>query len=180
MNKLLYVFLIISLFGCKKAVVYGEKPKKLDKDINYRTGVIYFKNERLDVRYLEVQDYIRKDSSSDIIFYLHGFNRTELEWVEENGFGKIFYNVIKENPKLKSFTVVSISIGGTYLFIDHAPSPYYLDMETFFFNKLVPYFKNKLAKNGKIYLIGHDFSWNWNWILLGNSASVITSWLSGI
>ncbi len=154
-SLLLFLFFVVLISGCKKYIQPGIPPAHLDNDIKYKRGRVYFKKERLEVKYLYVKDYIRKDCP-DIIFYLHGIYTDELEWVERNGFGTMFYNIIKENPEFKSFTVVSISLGGAYLFIQGAPYPFNADMETFFTGSIVPYFKKMLSKNGKVYLIGHS------------------------
>jgi len=162
---LLSIIFLFLLSSCKKFIQQGEKPAELDKEIPYKSGKVFFEEEKLELKYVSVENYIRKDSD-DIIFYLHGINRSELEWIEENGFGKMFYNVLKENPDLKSYTVISITLGGTYLFIEGAPSPYNTDLETFFFKKIVPYFKEKYSKKGNIYLIGHSLG-GFNALILG-------------
>jgi S-formylglutathione hydrolase FrmB len=152
---LLSIISLIFLSGCRKLISEGEKPKSIQKEIPYKSGSTFFKEENLEVKYITVENFLKKDSN-DIIFYLHGLNRTEFEWVEENGFGKNFYEVVKENPDIKSFTVVSISMGGVYLFIDGAPYPYSAVLESFFLNKIIPFFKQKYSKTGNVYLIGHS------------------------
>jgi pimeloyl-ACP methyl ester carboxylesterase len=159
------IILLLFFTGCKKFIPEGVMPSKLEKDIPYQSGKVYFKDERIELKYLAVQNYVKKDCE-DIIFYFHGFNRTEYEWMEANGFGKMFYNVIKENAELRSFTVVSITIGGMYLFIDGAPEPFSADLESLFINKIVPYFKEKYSKSGNVYLIGHSLG-GFNALMLG-------------
>lgn len=157
MKKLLIFLILFTLTftNCKKIIRPGRKPRKISKIIPYKSNSIYFEEERLNVNYLYVENYLKKDSD-DIIFFLHGIYRTEFEWVEEKGFGELFYQVINKNPQLKSYTVIAISLGGAYLFINEAPAPFHVDLETFFLNKIIPYFKNKLSKNGNVYLIGHS------------------------
>jgi len=157
MKKIFLILAFIALIfsSCVNIIQYGKNPEKLDKTIPYESGKYIVKEKNIAVNYAAVENFIKKDSE-DIIFYLHGIGRSELEWVEENGFGSIFYNVIKENPNLKSFTVVSISLGAAYVFIENAPAPYSADLESLFLNNIIPYFKNKYSKFGKAYLIGHS------------------------
>jgi pimeloyl-ACP methyl ester carboxylesterase len=91
-----------------------------------------------------------------MIIFLHGFNGTELDWVKDKGFGSLYYETLKANPELKSLPVVSISIGGIYVFEDGAPDPYNADLEQMFFNDIIPYFQKMLSVNNKVYLIGHS------------------------
>ena len=152
----IFFFILIILIGCKKVVRFGEKPKELQADIAYEKGKIYFKEERLEVRYVITKELVKEDKSNNIIFYFHGFNRTELEWINKDGFGNIYYNELRKNSDFKSFPVVSISLGGTFLFLNYLPKPFDADTESLFINKIVPYFKEKLNSYGKVFLVGHS------------------------
>jgi S-formylglutathione hydrolase FrmB len=147
--------ILLSLAGCKKLIQQGISPLRLENEIKYKSGSVFFKDERLEVKYATIQNYIRQDSD-DLIIYLHGINCTELEWLEKNGIGKTFYDVVRENPKFNSLTVVSITLGGAYLFIENAPPPFSANLETFFLDKIIPYFKDALSKKGNVYLVGHS------------------------
>jgi pimeloyl-ACP methyl ester carboxylesterase len=153
---LILSLILLVLTGCKKNIAFGQRPMVLDKDIKYEKGSVHFNEDNLDVKYIVVRDHLRKDSDDGIVFYLHGFNRTEYEWVEDGGFGSLFYRTLKSNPDLKSYTVVSISLGGIFVFVDGAPSPYNADLEKMFFDRIVPYFREKLSKKDGIYLVGHS------------------------
>ncbi len=157
MKKIVVLIIFITLFlnSCGKIIQYGKNPERIDKTIPYESGKYIIKDEEIVVNFAAVVNYIKKDSE-DIIFYLHGINRSELEWVEENGFGSMFYNVIKENSNFNSFTVVSLSLGGAFVFIENAPAPFSADLESLFLNNIIPYFKNEFSKSGKVYLIGHS------------------------
>ncbi len=148
--------ILILLFNCKKIIQFGEKPKEIQEDIIFEQGKVYFKEERLEARYVITKELVKQNKNNSIIFYFHGFGKTELEWVNKNGFGKKYYDVLRNNPDFKSFPVVSISLGGSFLFLKYLPAPYDADIEALFINKIVPYFKEKLKANGKIYLVGHS------------------------
>ncbi|MBN2547040.1 MAG: hypothetical protein JXB50_14660 [Spirochaetes bacterium] len=155
-KKFLYIaFIFIFFVSCIKIIRQGVKPEIIDKTIPFEYGKYLIADEKIMVKFAIVENFIKKDSD-DIIFYLHGINRSELEWIEENGFGAMFYNVIKENPSLDSFTVISISLGGAFVFIEDAPFPYSANLESLFLNNIIPYFKNKYLKTGNVYLIGHS------------------------
>lgn len=154
--KIFCLIFLILLFNCKKFVQFGEKPKELQEDIIFEQGKVYFKEERLEARYVITRELVKENKNNSIIFYFHGLNKTELEWISKNGFGKRYYDVIRNNPELKSFPVVSISLGRSFLFLKYLPAPFDADIESLFINKIVPYFKEKLRANGKVYLIGHS------------------------
>lgn len=150
---ILCIFVLI-LFNCNY-FRFGLKPANLEKSIEFEKGQYVIKDKRLKVKYV-ITGKEENNSHDDIIFYFHGFGRSELEWVEENGFGKVYYDVIKSNPEFYSIPVVSISLGGTFLFVEDAPAPFSADIETLFIEEIVPYFQNKLNKKGNVYLIGHS------------------------
>ena len=152
----LFLSILVLLSGCKKTVQFGEKPKELQEDIAFEKGKIYFKEERLEVRFVITKELVKENKNNNIIFYFHGFNRTELEWINKGGFGNIYYNELRKNPDFKSFPVISISLGKTFLFLNYLPKPFDADTESLFINKIVPYFKDKLNCNGKVYLVGHS------------------------
>lgn len=156
LSILICIFLIILLLGCRKAVQFGLKPKELQEDMVFENGKIYFKEERLEVRYVITKELVKDNKNNGIIFYFHGFDRTELEWVSKNGFGNSYYEELRKNPDFKSLPVVSISLGKTFLFLKYLPKPFDADTESLFTDKIVPYFKEKLNSNGKVYLIGHS------------------------
>jgi pimeloyl-ACP methyl ester carboxylesterase len=150
------VFMLIALlllFGCKQKVSFGALPIRLDKSIPFTKGTVHF--DDLEVRYLTVKDYLRKDND-DLVFFLHGFNNSEYEWVKAGGFGTLFYDTLKRHPDLPSTTVVSISLGGIFVFIDGAPMPYNADLEKLFVESMIPYFKKLCGKSGRVYFIGHS------------------------
>ena len=150
------VLVLFILVSCYKLLVYGQNPEKLAEDMNYEQGFASFKDEGIRLRYLITKWNVKDNTNNGIIFYFHGLGKNELEWVEEGGFGTIYHDMIINNSHLKSFPVVSITLGATYLFLNDAPAPYKMDMEEFFIQKIIPYFKEKLNCSGKIYLIGHS------------------------
>ena len=149
-------FLSLLIFNCKKAIQFGVPPKELQKDMSYEQGKVYFEDERLEARYVITKELVKEDVNNSLIFYFHGLNKTELEWVKKDGFGSVYYNEIRKNPNHKSFPVISISLGRTFLFLKYLPAPFDADMESFFMDKIVPYFKKKLKANGNVYLVGHS------------------------
>lgn len=154
--KILSLILLILFFNCKKIVQFGEKPKELQEDIIFEQGKVYFKEERLEARYVITKELVKDNKNNCLIFYFHGLNKTELEWVDKNGFGNTYYNELRNNPDFKSFPVVSISLGRSFLFLKYLPAPFDADIESLFINKIIPYFKEKLKANGNVYLIGHS------------------------
>lgn len=159
--KLLFIFILFTSFlflslNCKKIIMFGKNPEGLEEDMTFEKGKIYFKEEKLEVRYVITKEAVKEDINNSIIFYFHGLYRNQLEWVEKNGFGKNYLDELKKNTLFKSFPVVSISLGRSFLFLKYLPAPYDADIESLFINKIVPYFKKKLDCNGKVYLIGHS------------------------
>jgi len=155
-NKLyfLLVLILMLILNCKQPIRFGQKPKAIYNDMIYKKGEIYLGDNKIPVRY--VISNVTKDKSNDIIFYFHGLGRSEFEWVEENGFGSIYADILKQNPKFKNNTVVAISLGAGFFFLNDAPPPYNYDLEKAFIKEIIPYFKKELNINGKIYLIGHS------------------------
>jgi pimeloyl-ACP methyl ester carboxylesterase len=156
MKRILPVVLsIFLLYGCKQTVNFGSKPAMIDKNISFEKGSIKFGEKITETRYVTVSDQVRKDNN-DIAFYLHGFGMSEYEWISKGGFGSLFYDTLRTNPDLPSMTVVSISLGGIFVFIDGAPEPYNADLDKLLITEIIPYFKKKYAKSGNVYLIGHS------------------------
>lgn len=150
--------MVISLLaGCRKAVVFGRKPAKLESRNDYETGKLFLEEERLEVRYV-ITDRLSpgQKRGDDIIFYFHGIFRSELEWVEENGFGSRYHEALFSNSELAANPVVSISLGGAFLFVDDAPPPFSADLERVFLEKVVPHFRERLGVKGNNYLLGHS------------------------
>ena len=155
-KSLVIILTLLSLISCFKLLVYGQKPEKLAEGLEYEQGIASFKDDGIKLKYLITKWNVKENPDNNLIFYFHGLGRSELEWVEQDGFGTIYHDLIMNNPQLKSFPVVSITLGATYLFLNNAPSPYNMDLEDFFIKKIIPYFREKLNCNGKIYLIGHS------------------------
>ena len=155
-NKYLFILCVsvFILFNCNY-FRFGVTPAKLEKSIEFEKGQYIIKDKGLKIKYV-ITGMGQNNSHDNIIFYFHGFGRSELEWVEENSFGKIFYDVLKSNSEFYSIPVVSISLGGSFLFIEDAPAPFSADLETVFIEEIMPYFQNKLNKKGNVYLIGHS------------------------
>ncbi len=153
---ILLLFFLLVFFNCKKIIIFGKNPKEIQEDIVFEKGKIYFKDERLELRYVITKESVEENKNNSIIFYFHGIYRNQLEWVEKNGFGKSYFDELKNKPDFKSYPVVSISLGSSFLFLKYLPAPYDADTESLFINKIVPYFKEKLNCNGKVYLIGHS------------------------
>lgn len=146
-----FLFFII-LSSCAR-ITFGEKPKEYDENIAFTQGKEFFGKNKLELRYI----YIEGKNKNGIIFYLHGFNRTEEEWAENNGFGSKYYAVLKNNPDLPDYSVVAISFSSAFMFLEDAPEPYSDDIETIMIKEIIPYFKTKLdVSSEKTYLIGHS------------------------
>jgi pimeloyl-ACP methyl ester carboxylesterase len=152
---LILIFIIILAFVLNiiRIFLYGSKPEKIEKSIVFNKGIYYIKEAGLKCKFVATN---LNSKEQDLIIYLHGVGMTELEWVEENGFGKIYFDILNEDSKLKKITAVSISLGPAFFFIDGAPSPFNADLEEIFLNKIIPHFQKLLNKNGKVYLIGHS------------------------
>lgn len=151
-NVFVLIFVLFLFIGCI-SIRYGSKPSKLDDNIEYIAGEYITKENNIKVKYVISE---QNNDNKNLVFYFHGIGRSEYEWIEEDGFGRMFYDVIKNNDNFKPITVVSISLGGAYLFVEDAPEPYNDDLETLFVDEIVPCFKRKLSKNGNVYLIGHS------------------------
>ena len=52
--------------------------------------------------------------------------------------------------------MISISLGGAFLFVEDAPYPYDADLESLFISTIIPYFQDLLNKHRHVYLIGHS------------------------
>lgn len=158
MRKFLTILTIIMvLIGCRKAVIFGQKPKSLESEIPYEAGKLFLEDEGLEVRYVITDNRAEgQERGDDIIFYFHGIFMSELEWVEEGGFGSRYHNLLFANTQFASNPVVSISLGGAFLFVDDAPRPFDADLERVFIEKVVPHFREMLGVSGKNYLLGHS------------------------
>lgn len=157
--KYIFIFIInifiMLFFSCGSKVRFGQKPNKLDPKIKFTHAVTNFPPNSTQLRYLIV-DSTDDRNTTDLIFYLHGLERTEYEWVEQNGFGSKFYSVLKEQPQFVKLPVVSISLAGSFLLIEDAPKPFDTNIESLFLKQIIPYFQKKLNRMGKVYLIGHS------------------------
>ncbi|HOL58000.1 MAG TPA: alpha/beta hydrolase-fold protein [Spirochaetota bacterium] len=111
---------------------------------------ILLKDERLKYKLLYIKDI--NNLTDDFIIFLHGTARDHTQWLEKNGFGDQFKEIFKD----KHPAFASISVGMSYLIKDNLPFPYDVDLEKVFLEKIIPYIRNKLNKNGNIHLIGHS------------------------
>lgn len=141
------VFLLLS--GCSGDITFLDKPDDL-LDIPYEHESLFFNGT--EVRYLLPEQY--DENSEDIIFYFHGMNNSEYSWLAPGAQGSVYYSILEEHPEFESNPVVAISFGSIYLLLDQLPDPYNADLETIFLEELVPYFREKLDRQGNIYLIG--------------------------
>lgn len=152
MKFIKYLLVLTILSSCAR-ITFGEKPKEREDNIKYTQGKEYFGKNKLELRYL----YVNGKNKDHTIFYFHGFNRTEEEWIEKNGFGSKYYAVLNNNLKLPDYSVVAISFSSAFMFLEDAPEPYSEDLETLFIKEIIPYFNNILdVSSDKSYLIGHS------------------------
>lgn len=158
MRKFLLILAVIAtLVSCRKAVFFGQRPAQLESGEDYETGRLFLQEERLEVRYVITDRQAPgQKRGDDIIFYFHGIFRSELEWVEENGFGSRYHEALFSNSDFSANPVVSISLGGAFLFVDDAPPPFSADLERVFLERIVPHFREMLGVKGNNYLLGHS------------------------
>jgi pimeloyl-ACP methyl ester carboxylesterase len=145
---------LLFITGCTKFVVFGSPSGKINQAMISKKGEIIFQPENLKMKYIITG--LDDLNSNDLIFYFHGLGTSELEWAEADGFGEIYYDVLKQKKEYKHIPVVAISLGAAYFFIEDAPAPFSADLETLFIKKIIPHFKNLLNKSGNVYLMGHS------------------------
>jgi len=156
---ILFILTAFILSGCMNRIKFGEPPLELEEGLIIEQGVKTYINKidkELEMRYIITKPELSKNTSRDLVFYLHGLGGSELDWVEKNGFGRSFYNTISLNPDADNYYAVSISFGRAYLFLNGLLKPYSIDLETLFINEIIPYFKEYLNCTGNVYLIGHS------------------------
>lgn len=145
--------------GCMNRIKFGEPPLELEQNLIIEQGTKTYtnkKDEKIEMRFIITLPEIERNTSKDLIFYFHGLTGSEFDWAEKDSFGKSFYDVIKNNPDIPNYYVVSISFGRAFLVLDGLPKPYSIDLETLFINEVIPYFKEHLKCTGNIYLLGHS------------------------
>src|SRR4030066_1514079 len=87
--------ILLLFFNCKKIIIFGKNPREIQEDITFEKGKVYFKDERLELRYVITKEAVKENSNNSIIFYFHGIYRNQLEWVEKNGFGTNYFNELE-------------------------------------------------------------------------------------
>lgn len=151
LNRILSFFKTIAKCYKWKTIPFGLPAIFIDKRIQYEKEIYYLNEERIKVKLLftfnNSQNY-----NNEFIIFLHGSARDHTQWLDKNGFGSQYIDVFKE----RIIPVVSVSFGMSYIIKDNLPFPFEADLEKIFINKLLPYIKEKVGRNGRIHLIGHS------------------------
>jgi pimeloyl-ACP methyl ester carboxylesterase len=166
-SLVLTITIVLVLTGCGPRVPFGKEPDRLQPDLAFTTGSFLVDGD-LEVRYCmtlpeKPEDVDGADSDpgesgndvGDMILYLHGIGRSELEWVEENGFGSRYYRSA-DIAGVYGLPAVSVSVGARYMFIEDAPPPYDRDLETILIREIVPAVQELAGAKGRVFLAGHS------------------------